>query len=175
LSVAASVPDSGSPYLASCFGDGGSVACPCSNSGQAGHGCENSAGTGGAVLTAAGVASLGFDTFELTSSSELPSALSIVLQGTTSITPVDFGDGLRCAGGTLKRLHVENAVGGAMSYPDGAETPIHVQSASLGDAIPLGATRVYQVYYRDANASFCPAPIGGTFNATNALSVAWGA
>jgi hypothetical protein len=175
-SVAASVsiPSDGTPYVASCFGDGSGAACPCNNSGASGRGCENSAGTGGAVLAASGVASLSFDTFQLASAGELPSALSIVLQGTSIGSPVSFGDGLRCAGGALKRLRVENAVGGTVVYPDGSETPIHVQSASLGDSIPTGTTRHYQVYYRDSNLGFCPDPSGSTFNVTPAVSVVWG-
>jgi hypothetical protein len=174
LTAAASVPADGTPYLSDCFGDGSAGPCPCANSGTAGHGCQNSAATGGALLSASGVASFAFDTFQLTSSGELPSALSIVLQGSAAIAPANFGDGLRCAGGTLKRLRVENAVGGTLSYPDGAETPIHVQSATLGDAIPLGATRHYQVYYRDSSLGFCPDPPGSTFNVTGAVSVVWG-
>jgi len=61
-----------------------------------------------------------------------------------------------------------------MTYPDGAETPVHVQSASLGDPIPAGATRHYQVYYRDSNLSFCPGPAGNTFNVSQAVAVIWG-
>ena len=38
-------------------------------------------------------------------------------------------------------------------------------------AIPLGATRIYQVYYRDPNLGFCP----GGGNVTNAVAIAWGA
>jgi hypothetical protein len=45
------------------------------------------------------------------------------------------------------------------------------RSAALGDTIPLGATRIYQVYYRDPNLVFCPSG----FNASNAVSIVWGA
>src|SRR5689334_2034118 len=37
-----------------CEGDGSLAPCPCANNGQSGHGCQNSAGTGGALLTASG-------------------------------------------------------------------------------------------------------------------------
>jgi len=48
---------------------------------------------------------------------------------------------------------------------------ISSRSAALVDSIPIGATRICQVYYRDANLAFCP----GGFNATNAIAVTWGA
>jgi Tol biopolymer transport system component len=161
------------PFLIACFGDGSGGACPCANTGVAGHGCNNSVGTGGASLSGSGNASLSADTLVLTSSSELASASSVVLQGTDLIAPVAFGDGLRCAGGSLKRLYVHNAVGGVVAVPQGADLPISVRSASLGDAIPPGATRHYQVYYRDPNLGFCAAPSGNTWNASESLSALW--
>jgi hypothetical protein len=111
---------------------------------------------------------------QLASSGEKPTALSIVLQGSALIEPANFGDGLRCAGGTLKRLYVEMAIGGAVSVPQSGDPPVSARSSALGDPISVGATRVYQVYYRDADAAFCPGPHGGTFNATQAIAIAWG-
>ncbi|HEV8111448.1 MAG TPA: hypothetical protein VGR31_01605 [Planctomycetota bacterium] len=158
-----------------CFGDGTGAACPCANSGQAGHGCENSASTGGARLAGTGMASLGLDTVQLTASGELSSALSVFLQGDRDLaTSVLFGDGRRCAGGTLKRLYVKNAVGGTVVGPTGVELAVSARSAALGDRILAGETRSYQVYYRDASATFCPSPPGGTFNASQALRILWG-
>jgi hypothetical protein len=164
-----------SAFATSCFGDGSAAVCPCSNNGSAGHGCQNSIGTGGALLTATGTAMLGSDSVQFTSSGELPSALSILLQGSSVIAPVNFGDGLRCAGGALKRMYDRNAIGGVMTVPVGGDPAVSARSTALGDPIPLGATRVYQVYYRDPNMTFCADPIGSTFNATNAIFVAWGA
>jgi hypothetical protein len=165
---------SGGSATAFCPGDGSSTACPCSNSGATGHGCQNSAGTGGALLTASGSASLAADTLHFTSSGELPTALSILLQGESAIAPVHFGDGLRCAGGTLKRLYVDNASGGMMTAPQSGDPSVSARSSTLGDPIPLGATRNYQVYYRDPSSSFCPDPLGSTFNVTSAIAIAWG-
>jgi hypothetical protein len=165
------VPSAFHPF---CFGDGSDVSCPCANNGLIGRGCENSVSTGGAKLFAAGVASLMSDTMVLTSMFELPNALSVVLQGKTTIAPVDFGDGLRCAGGGLKRLYVKNAVAGTIVAPQGSEAAISVRSAALGDTIPIGAVRVYQVYYRDPSLTFCPATLGDTFNVSNAIAVARG-
>ena len=163
-----------SAFTPLCFGDGSGAACPCANSGAAGHGCENSATTGGALLSATGVASLAADSAQLTSAGELPSVTSVVLQGTIAVAPAFFGDGLRCAGGSLKRLYVKSAVAGVVSAPDAGDASISARSSALGDTIALGATRVYQVYYRDPNANFCAAPPGGFFNVSNAIAVSWG-
>ena len=101
----------------------------------------------------------------------MPSSLSIFLQGDTVIAPTVFGGGLRCAGGVLKRLYVKSASGGTSSAPQGGDFSVSVQSAILGDPIPLGGVRIYQTYFRDPNLSYCPAG----FNVTNAIAIAWGA
>lgn len=100
--------------------------------------------------------------------------MSIVLQGNRVIAPVVFGDGLRCAGGSLKRLYVKNASGGTVVAPIGGDPSISARSAALGDPIGLGTTRIHQVHYRDGSASYCPAPSGNTFNASSAIAIAWG-
>jgi len=154
-----------------CFGDGIAAACPCSNSGPEGHGCQNSASTGGAVLFATGTTEP--DTVVLHSFNELPSALSIFLQGNASIAPVVYGDGLRCTGGTLRRLYTKSASGGEASAPGLGDPPITVRSAQLGVPIPADGRRYYQVYYRDANAGYCAAPQGSTFNVSSAVRINW--
>jgi hypothetical protein len=154
-----------------CFGDGTLATCPCSNSGAAGHGCENSASTGGAVLSVSGSHSP--DTVVLTSSGELAAALSIFLQGNASIAATTFGDGLRCVGGTLKRLYANHASSGIAFAPHAGDPSITARSAALGDPIALGSTRYYQAYYRDANLSFCPAPMGNSWNVSSALRIQW--
>jgi hypothetical protein len=156
-----------------CFGDGTTAtACPCANTGLAGHGCENSAATGGAQLQANGMTSP--DSAVLTSSGELASSLSIFLQGSTSnASGVLFGDGVRCVGGNLKRLYVRNASAGTVSAPAAGDPSITAMSALLGDPIAVGSLRHYQVYYRDPNLAFCPAPPGGAFNVTNAVALIW--
>ena len=153
-----------------CFGDGTGGTCPCSNFGAPGHGCMNSIGQS-AVLAAVGTTSP--DTLVLSVSGTLPSSFCVFLQGTANVGPFLYGDGLRCVGGTLKRLYDKNSVGGSNAAPQGAEPSITARSAALGDPIPSGATRYYLVSYRDPNPSFCPAPPGGTFNATNSISIVW--
>jgi hypothetical protein len=153
-----------------CLGDGSYEICPCFNFGIVGHGCQNSMGTGGGVLSGSGTPSLAADSVQFTTADELPSALSIVLQGDALISPVNFGDGLRCAGGILKRLFVKSASGGVITAPDVGDPSISLRSAALGDPCSVGSMRVYQVYYRDPNLQFC----GHGFNSTNAIAVAWG-
>jgi len=164
--------DSDSP-VPFCFGDGTGAACPCSNSGQLSHGCENSSSTGGSVLTATGTASLSADTLQLTATGERPTPLSVVWQGSTAVGPLLYGDGHRCVGGVLKRLRIENAVGGIVTYPDGAETPIATRSAQLNDPISAGSRRYYQIGYRDPDPTFCPSPSGSTFNMSQGLAIVW--
>src|SRR5690606_27479256 len=84
-----------------CFGDGSGTACPCGNSGAAGRGCANSVDASGARLAASGAASLTNDTLVL-SGSGMPNSSALYFQGTTQIS-APFGDGLRCAGGTVVR------------------------------------------------------------------------
>ena len=162
------------PGTSLCTPGQGVIACPCSNPPSgADRGCDNSAGTGGASLAASGVASLAADSVVLSTAGELPSALSIVLQGNALVANgAPFGEGVRCAGGSLKRLRVENAVGGGIVYPDGAEPAVSAQSAALGDAIGAGTMRWYQVYYRDPG---LPCPVDLNFNATQAVAILWGA
>lgn len=161
-------------YAAFCFGDGTQgVLCPCNNNGTVGHGCNNSDGTGGAILAASGMASLTSDTVQFTSSGEKAAALSIFLQGDASLaSPAVFGQGLRCVGGALKRLYVKTASAGVAAAPVGADLPVHEQSAALADTIPAGGTRYYQTYYRDPVVlGTCPA--ASTFNVTQGVSVVW--
>jgi hypothetical protein len=154
-------------------GSGGVQSCPCSNPGIAGHGCDNSSATGGALLTATGFASIASDSLTFTSSFEKPTATSIFLQGAAPVAAgVVFGQGIRCAGGSLKRLYVHNASGGVVTAPAGADANVHSRSAALGDAFGAGNTRYYQVYYRD------PIVLGGcsagsTFNVSGGQAVTW--
>jgi Tol biopolymer transport system component len=155
-------------------GRSGTLACPCSNP-PAGRdrGCDNSQSTGGASIRASGSALLSADTLVLTTAGERSSAESIVLQGSVASTPGSvFGQGVRCVGGTLRRLYVETASGGSIGAPTGAEPSVSARSAALGDTLLAGEHRFYMVYYRD------PFLLGGcaatsTFNATNAVDVPW--
>jgi len=157
-------------------GDGGVAACPCSNpSGGTGRGCDNSAATGGATLSASGATVLSSDSLVLTTSGERPTALSVVFQATASIPAgLVFGQGVRCAGGTLKRLYSRNASGGSITAPNfGAGEPsVSARSTAKGDVIPPGGIRFYFVAYRDPFVlGGCPAT--STFNVTTTGRVTW--
>jgi hypothetical protein len=156
-----------------CAGDGSTpTPCPCGNTGGVERGCQNSGSTGGAKLVSAG--SLEPDGLVLTSSSEMPTAPSIFLQGDANVfAGAVFGDGIRCAGGILKRIGLKSAVGGTVVYPQAGDPGIRARSAALGDTIPNGSVRYYQVYYRDPDPVFCPVPTGNTWNASNGIVVTW--
>ncbi|HEV8113871.1 MAG TPA: hypothetical protein VGR31_13935 [Planctomycetota bacterium] len=158
----------GAPF---CFGDGTVGPCPCGNEGATGRGCQNSASTGGARLDSAGTTSP--DTLVLQVSGEMPTALTVFAQGDAAISPLHFGDGLRCVGGNLKRLYVKSAVGGAAFAPGSGDLSVTARSAALGDTIHPGDTRFYLAYYRDPDPAFCSTPAGNSFNASNAISIVW--
>jgi subtilase family serine protease len=163
----------GGPGTPFCFGDGQdplvTTACPCLNFGTTGHGCANAVNSNGALLTLTGTTTP--DTIVLTSAGELNSSLSVFLQGNVNTNSgILFGDGVRCAAGSLKRLYTLNASGGTVAAPGPTDPPISVQSAALGDTILPGTSRYYQVYYRDPNLSFCT---GLGFNVSNGMRIDW--
>jgi hypothetical protein len=177
LVVTAQVPSAapGGPIALVCDpGAGGIIACPCANSALGpGQGCDNSSSTGGAMLTAAGNAALSSDTVVINAIGEKPTATSILLQGDNlNATGTVFGQGIRCVAGSLKRLYVKNAVGGAVTMPGAGDPTITARATALGDTLAGGSVRYYGIYYRD------PIVLGGcaassTFNITNQASVTW--
>jgi Tol biopolymer transport system component len=155
-------------------GVSGVVACPCSNPpGAPGRGCDNSAATGGASLSAQGTAHLSIDTLVFRTSGEPATALSILLQGDALVPGgTVFGQGVRCAGGTLLRLYTKSATAGGVVAPEPGDPSVSARSAALGDAIAAGESRFYLVYYRDPIVlGGCPA--ASTFNATPTGEVRW--
>jgi hypothetical protein len=177
ITVAAQVPSAsaGGPITLVCDpGAAGVIACPCANPALGpGQGCDNSSSTGGAMLSAAGNASLSSDTVVVNAIGEKPTATSILLQGDNlNATGTVFGQGIRCVAGSLKRLYVKNAVGGAVTMPGAGDPTITARATALGDTLAGGSIRYYGIYYRD------PIVLGGcsassTFNVTNQASVTW--
>ncbi len=149
-----------------CAGDGRATGCPCGNDAQAasGRGCVNSFGLG-ASLVATGTPSLSNDSFQLLVSSIGPNAPMLFFQGMTSGNGAIFGDGLRCATGSVVRLGtVPASSSGSATYPSGAQTPVSVRGQ-----IGTPSQRAYQVWYRNSVA-FCSV---STFNLTNSLTAQW--
>ncbi|MCY2959428.1 MAG: hypothetical protein NTY35_04620 [Planctomycetota bacterium] len=155
------------PGVSFCAGDGSATACPCANASPAGsgRGCLNSLGTGG-LLVASGTASLASDSVVLSGTS-MPNSSALYFQGTAQQSAglgVAFGDGLRCAAGSVIRLGTKFNAGGASQYPVVGDPPVSVRGLVVG-----AGTRTYQGWYRNA-AAFCTV---STFNLTNGVSVTW--
>jgi hypothetical protein len=154
--------------LAFCFGNSSGTACPCGNDAPffLDTGCVNSLGSGG-VLGASGSARIAGDTLVLLGSG-MPNSSCLYFQGTTQLNGglgVVFGDGIRCAGGTVIRLGTKANSAGMSQYPTGADPSVSVR----GQVVAPGSVRTYQCWYRNA-AAFCTAD---TFNLTNGLQVTW--
>lgn len=157
-----------------CAGDGSVLACPCGNFGFATRGCDNSsAGTPGALLT--GIGTTVPDLVSLHATGLVPGPAGILLQSQTNGAGTLFGDGILCVSGSLTRLYTHPVSASVQVLPDPAagDPPISVRSAALGDPIPPGQIRYYQLYYRDLAAGFCAAPTGATWNLTNGLILHW--
>jgi len=150
------------PY---CFGDGSGTPCPCGNAGSPGNGCGSSVNAAGAGLSAIGAPRMTNDTFELHCSG-MPNSTALFFQGTTQLTGTAFGDGLRCAGGTIIRLGIKFNAGGASHYPMPGDLPISLRWLVPG----AGSVRTYQCWYRNADVTFCTPD---TFNLSNGLAVTW--
>jgi len=127
------------------------------------------------VLAATGGAYLSSDSLVFTTSGEKPTATSVLMQGKALVAAgVVYGQGVRCVGGTLKRLFTKTAVGGSITAPDfGAGDPtVSARSAAKGNPIFPGQARWYLVFYRDPTVlGGCPA--ASTFNATQTGQVVW--
>lgn len=150
-----------------CFGDGTGAACPCGNAGAREKGCENSHGTGGALLVGVGTTSVANDTFVLAVSTATPNTTVLFFQGTTQVATA-FGDGIRCAGGSNVRIGDRTAsASGSRSLGHGIAGDPSISVAGL--VPPTGGSRTYQAWYRNA-APYCSP---STFNLSNGLSVQW--
>jgi Tol biopolymer transport system component len=154
----------------------GVIDCPCSNApASPGRGCDDSSAAGGAILAASGIAYLSIDSLVFTTSGERSTALSVLMQGNALLTHgVVYGQGVRCVGGTIKRLFTKTASGGSITAPDfGAGDPtISARSIAKGDVIQPGQSRYYLVCYRDPVVlGGCPA--SATFNATQTGQISW--
>ena len=158
-------PCNGPLGVPACFGNDVGNPCPCFPSvpaGAAGRGCPNSIDPRGALLVAFGTASIANDTVILQATG-MPNSSCLYFQG-SALSSTLFGDGKRCASGTVVRLATKVNICNASQYPAGLELPISVKGL-IGVPGPYN----YQVWYRNA-AAFCTS---STFNLTNSLTIAW--
>jgi hypothetical protein len=117
-------------------------------------------------LRGTGLASLAADTFVLQGTG-MANSSALYFQGTTRLSGgagAVFGDGLRCAGGTIVRLGTKLNAAGTSQYPGPSDLSVSVRAL-----VPAGAVRTYQAWYRNA-AVYCSA---STFNLTNGVEATW--
>ncbi len=157
------------PGAGFCFGDPGSgTPCPCSNDNDGsvpGSGCDNGVFASGAKLTGLGTASVSEDSVVLSASHLDPLLGGLYFQATTDLSPgLVWGDGLRCAGGSIQRLQVRFADAAGLSS---TTVPI----GAKGNVV-AGDTVYYQCWYRTTSAPPC-GPGVNDFNTTNGYEVRW--
>jgi hypothetical protein len=149
------------PGLSHCFGDSSATNCPCGNLGSSGDGCVNSTGRG-AKLLLTGSASFGMDDLLAQGTQLVPGSLSVLFAGHQSLNAgsgMVFGDGLRCAGGQVRRLGVRMAdSNGNAGWGPGL--------TSTAQWAP-GDSRSLQVWYQDLGGS----PCGAGFNTSQAMQL----
>jgi hypothetical protein len=154
--------------VAGCFGDGSDTACPCGNNGGAPAGCPSSVQVHGAELLWSGEVRVSHDTFVVQATRLPQNGVGLLAQGTLSFAPAHlYGDGILCLGGTQSRIAQRTfSASGDFVYP----ATMTDATISVAGSVPAGgATRVYQVVYRNV-ASFCTS---ATWNTTNALAASW--
>ncbi len=169
-----------------CFGDGGvspgCTLCPCGNESRSGlgGGCINSSGTSGKLITS-GEPRIGADTLRIEARDVSPGTFAILISGDNALPaagmcPPGSGiqtavfDGLRCAGGNLRRhgIRPTDSLGRigvttpGWGLPDGPGGGLSGQGG-----FSAGQTRVFQIIYRDDATLVC---LTGQ-NTTNAAEV----
>jgi hypothetical protein len=142
-----------------CTGDGSATVCPCSNPSTEG-GCANSTG-GGGILTAYGSASVSADDLSFAATGLIPSQPVLLFVGNNAVNSGagnPFGDGLRCAGGSVRRLGVR--------FCDAAGSANWSAGLSSSGGWAAGDIQRFQGWYRDAGG-----PCGATFNLTQGIEL----
>ncbi len=146
-----------------CDGEGGWPAC--GNFAYWGQGCRNSTGSG-AELRSHGSAGVAADDLSFEATRLVPGQPALLFAGVNPVAQgagVSFGDGLRCAGGSLVRLGV--------AVPDALGTAAWGPGLGAAAGWAPGETRYFQAWYRDPQGG----PCGSGFNLSNGLRVDFGA
>jgi plastocyanin len=149
-----------------CAGDGSGTACPCNNNSPSKTGCLSTIQHGGR-LRGYGTASVSADTLSFNAIGISEGSSVLFFQGTTQVNGgagATFGDGLRCAGGTTRRIGMGAISFGVAKYPGTGDPHVSVK----GGVAP-GDVRAYQVFYRDPP-SMCT---GAHFNTTDGYVLTW--
>jgi len=159
------------PGVGFCFGDPGSgTPCPCDNDNDGsvpGSGCDNGVFASGAKLTGSGYAGVSGDSLVLTTTGLEPNNSGLYFQADNAIAGGDgvwFGDGLRCAGGNLKRIQVR--------FADAAGTSSTTISIAQKCAVSPGDTLRYQCWYRNQSTPACGLGVN-EFNLSNGYEICW--
>jgi hypothetical protein len=87
--------------------------------------------------------------------------------------PPMLGSGQRCLDGAPLRLFVHNASNGQLLLPAAGDPSLSARSAALGDPLLPGATRHYQVVYRDPLPGGCPGTFSANVNSSNGYRIVW--
>ena len=142
-----------------CNGDGSATPCPCGNPSASG-GCANSTG-GGGVLIASGSASVAADDLSFDAAGLIPGQPVLLFVGNNAVNSGAgnaFGDGLRCAGGGVRRLGVR--------FCDSAGSASWTGGLGASGGWGAGDVQRFQGWYRDASG-----PCGSTFNLTQGVEI----
>jgi hypothetical protein len=150
-----------------CGASTATLPCPCLNNGAPGRGCGNSVNSLGALLWANGLASISNDTVHFTASGMLGTATVILVQGTAQSSGVLAADGVRCIGGSLRRLYVRSSLCGSREFGYGVPGD---QLVSVRGLITSPGTFYYQAQYRDPTTGYCTAAVA---NWTSAVALVW--
>jgi len=154
-----------------CFGDPGSgTPCPCNNDNDGsvpGSGCDNGVFSSGARLRARGIASVTHDSVVLYTERAEPNNSGLYFQADNPVgggAGIVFGDGLRCAGGQLKRLQVR--------FSDATGYSATTVAIALKGGVSAGDVKHYQCWYRNQSTPACGLGVN-EFNLSNGYTLSW--
>ena len=151
-----------SPSPGDAYCPGYVASCPCGNGGDGTSGCGNSSGAG-ALLDASGSASVAALDLVLKLDGGFSGQPCLFYQAENRVNGgngIIFGDGLRCAGGSVVRLEVRT--------PGASGQAVTTVPVATRGGVSAGDVRRYQVWYRD-NGFSC----GSNFNTTNGYEITW--